>query len=200
MKYCPNCGGELTSGLKYCPSCGCMLPASAQEPLPEKEIFPENGTKRNEDNVFENIKSGKSGFEGKSDSPEDESAAGNAASSSAESSYDSGYGSGSSYSRSSAENSYSAYATAEPAVETRTNGFAIASLVCGIIALFLDFFFLIPSILAIVFGVIGIKNSAECNSGRGISIAGIIMGIISIALYIVLFLLLFVFAGVLVSI
>ena len=63
-----------------------------------------------------------------------------------------------------------------------SNGFSIASLVLGIIAIVL---FCIPyvslpgGILAIIFGAIG-KN----KGGKGMAIAGLVLGIIAIALYI----------------
>ena len=62
-----------------------------------------------------------------------------------------------------------------------SNGFCIASLVLGIIAviLFCIAYISIPAgILAIIFGAIG-KN----KGGRGMAIAGLVLGIIAIALY-----------------
>jgi hypothetical protein len=58
---------------------------------------------------------------------------------------------------------------------------SIASLVLGLVGLPLCFLF-IPSILAIIFGFVGInqiKNDAT-QTGRGLAIAGIILGFIMI--------------------
>ena len=78
-----------------------------------------------------------------------------------------------------------AYAAPEP-VSSGTNGFAIASLVLGI--LWISW---IGSILALVFGYIAksqINRSGGAQGGRGLAIAGIVLGWIGIAtliLYIV---------------
>ena len=58
----------------------------------------------------------------------------------------------------------------------RSNGFAIASLICGILGCFG-----ITGIMAIVFGILGIKRSKQpMTGGKGLSIAGIILGILGI--------------------
>lgn len=60
-----------------------------------------------------------------------------------------------------------------------SNGFCVASLVLGIISLF-PCTFLIPSILAVIFGIIGYnqvtKGAAE-GRGRGMAIAGIVLAV-----------------------
>jgi hypothetical protein len=64
-----------------------------------------------------------------------------------------------------------------------TNGFAIAALVCSIVLAVVC----IGSILGIVFGIIGLRQCAERGqSGRGLAIAGIVIGGIAIVLWIVL--------------
>ena len=72
----------------------------------------------------------------------------------------------------------------ENQMEKKTNGFAIAGLVCAL---------LVGPILGLIFSIIGLKKSKECNSGKGLSIAGIIISIIR-ALFLVL--LIFLFASV----
>jgi len=65
---------------------------------------------------------------------------------------------------------------------------SIASLVLGILSIPMCFLFL-PAILAIVFGFVGlgqIKNRPG-QSGRGLSIAGIILGGIGLVLPVVVF-------------
>ena len=64
---------------------------------------------------------------------------------------------------------------------TRNNGLAIASLVCGL------FFFVygIPAVLAVVFGHVAlsqIKRSDGAQTGRGMAIAGLVLGYGGIAL------------------
>ncbi len=70
--------------------------------------------------------------------------------------------------------------TAAPA--TRTSGMATASLVLGIIGLFIN-----PlSILAIIFGGIGIAQTGRDATlkGRGMAVAGLILGIIVVLAWI----------------
>lgn len=73
-------------------------------------------------------------------------------------------------------------------VPTRTNGFAIASLVLGIV-----WVYWIGSILALVFGYIAknqIDRSGGTQTGRGMAIAGIVLGWIGVAVLLVLIVLL----------
>lgn len=68
-----------------------------------------------------------------------------------------------------------------------TNGYAIAALVLGIVGLV--GFPLIPSILALIFGYKGkreIDNSNGYQQGRGMAIAGIVLGWIAIAIALLL--------------
>jgi len=60
-------------------------------------------------------------------------------------------------------------------------GFGVTALVLGIVGVFLfwiPFFGLILPILAVIFGCIGIYR----QSGRGMAVAGLVIGIISFAL------------------
>lgn len=60
---------------------------------------------------------------------------------------------------------------------TSTNGLAIASLVLGILWLYW-----IGSILAVIFGHIALKQISERNQGgRGLAIAGLVLGWIGVA-------------------
>jgi ribosomal protein L40E len=71
------------------------------------------------------------------------------------------------------------------------NGFCVASLVLGIIGL-LTFFIFIPSLLAIIFGIVGVRQAVSAESanrgGRGMAIAGIVCGSIGSVLAAFLFL------------
>ena len=67
-------------------------------------------------------------------------------------------------------------------LETKTHGLAIAALVCGILGFFT---FGILSVLAIVFGNIAIKRINESGgfyTGRGLAVAGLVLGIIVVAI------------------
>lgn len=70
-------------------------------------------------------------------------------------------------------------------VAQRTNGLAIASLVLGLV-----WVYWIGSILAIIFGHVAlsqIKKSGSTQGGRGMAIAGLVLGYVSIVLSILFF-------------
>ncbi|HET9172431.1 MAG TPA: DUF4190 domain-containing protein [Actinospica sp.] len=65
----------------------------------------------------------------------------------------------------------------------RTNGLAIAALVCGICG----FLYFIPAILGVVFGIIGVRQTKrDGTDGRGMAIAGIVTGSVWLALLLVI--------------
>ena len=70
----------------------------------------------------------------------------------------------------------------------KTSGFAIAALVIGIIGILFSFswyiFFIgIPlDALAIIFGGIGLAHAKKGYKGRGMAIAGLVLGIIGISI------------------
>jgi Domain of unknown function (DUF4190) len=73
-----------------------------------------------------------------------------------------------------------------PTPARKTNGLAVASLVCGIGG----FLFFIPLILAVVFGFVAraqIRQSNGAQGGQGMATAGIILGFAWAALFIVIF-------------
>lgn len=77
---------------------------------------------------------------------------------------------------------YSPYGA--PVVQATTNGLAIASMVLGILWLYW-----IGSILALVFGYVAkgqIDRSAGRQTGRGMAIAGIVLGWIGVAMAVIL--------------
>ena len=72
-----------------------------------------------------------------------------------------------------------------------SNGFAMASLVLGIIALPAFCTFIIP-LLAVIFGIIGLQQTSGPNSdsgGRGLAIGGLVCGGIGMALFLMFFML-----------
>jgi hypothetical protein len=63
-------------------------------------------------------------------------------------------------------------------VPSSTNGYAIAALACSIV---LAAFAGLGSILGVVFGIIGLRHCRQRNErGRGLAIAGIVIGAIGI--------------------
>lgn len=75
--------------------------------------------------------------------------------------------------------------------QPKSNGIAIAALVCGIIAVliawvpFVVVIGLILAILAVIFGIQGLKRAGEVDKGRGVALAGLITGIAGIVLSVI---------------
>ena len=67
-----------------------------------------------------------------------------------------------------------AYGT--PPAPTQSNGWSIASLICGILGC-IPF---LTGLLAIVFGFMGLGKAKKTNSGRGLAVAGLVLGFLSI--------------------
>ncbi|WP_217242770.1 DUF4190 domain-containing protein [Streptomyces sp. AC555_RSS877] len=67
---------------------------------------------------------------------------------------------------------------------SRTNGLAIASLICGIIGLI--FFNVILGPVAIVLGAVGMRQ-APAKGGAGMAKAGIVLGIVDLVIFAALF-------------
>ncbi|MGH3822848.1 MAG: DUF4190 domain-containing protein [Pseudonocardiaceae bacterium] len=79
-----------------------------------------------------------------------------------------------------------------PPVRRSTNGFAIASLVLGIIGVVFVFpsigifVFMIPAVLALVFGYIARNQIKQHDQdGAGMATAGIVLGWVAVGLYII---------------
>jgi hypothetical protein len=68
----------------------------------------------------------------------------------------------------------------------KPSGFAVAALVLGIIGLFLSWItFGIPSILAVIFGHVGVSRVRRgVGDGRGMAIGGMVLGYIVIAVFV----------------
>jgi hypothetical protein len=65
-----------------------------------------------------------------------------------------------------------------------TNGLAVAGLVCGVVGVFVLNIVLGP--LAVIFGGVGLRNANRGASGRGMALAGVILGVFDIVLFVVL--------------
>jgi hypothetical protein len=71
-----------------------------------------------------------------------------------------------------------------PGSGSRTNGMAIASLVCGITGFFCG----VTAVLAIIFGFISkrqIRDTGSVQGGNGMATAGIVLGCIVVALVLI---------------
>lgn len=80
------------------------------------------------------------------------------------------------------------YGTGQPT--RRVHGMAVASLVLGIMAIFLNSLYFVPSLLAIGLGIaalLQIRKNPQYYSGGGLAVAGIILGAVFLAAYIALF-------------
>ena len=75
------------------------------------------------------------------------------------------------------------YGAGMPPQRAKTNGLSVASLVLGLVGIPLCFLF-IPSLLAVIFGIVGLKQikGGPTQSGRGLAIAGLILGAIMLML------------------
>src|SRR5687768_7441938 len=73
--------------------------------------------------------------------------------------------------------------------EKHTSGLAIASLILGILSMVGAALFLIPPILAIIFGHVAVAKCAKNPNlgGRGLGIAGFVMGYVGIFFAFVIF-------------
>jgi hypothetical protein len=66
---------------------------------------------------------------------------------------------------------------------SNTNGFAIASLVCSLLGILLAF---LGPVAGIVFGIVGLRQTEQRGeSGRGLAIAGIVVGVVVLLLDII---------------
>jgi hypothetical protein len=84
---------------------------------------------------------------------------------------------------------YQPYGGAPLYAPTRTNGFAVTSLVLGICGIVLFCLYAIPCILAIIFGAISLnqfKTQPNVYSGRGMAVAGLVLGIVGVGLLVLL--------------
>lgn len=77
------------------------------------------------------------------------------------------------------------YPAQYPVAGQRTNGLAIAALVCGLLP-----FFCVTSVIAIILGHIGlsqVKNSGGAETGEGMALAGLVLGYVFVAGWVLYF-------------
>ncbi len=157
MNYCTNCGAEVPEGFKFCSNCGTKIEVAAPE-NPMEPVY-----EKIEAEIVEN--SDAANFVTEETPAYEEELNIN---------YDS-------YTNSveptTVQTQY--YSSGQSVEATGTNGnigFAIGSMVCGILSLLCccsGFLGLVLSIGAIVLGVIAMKNNYD---GKGMAIAGLITG------------------------
>lgn len=72
--------------------------------------------------------------------------------------------------------------------QRKTSGLAVAAMVCGICGLVVPWVGFVLSILGIVFGGIAISQTSKNPNlgGKGMAIAGLVTGIVAIALWVIL--------------
>ena len=83
------------------------------------------------------------------------------------------------------------YTKKTPAKEKKTNGFAIAGFVLGIASLFWGLIFVIP-IVGISMNVTGLLNVEKCNTGKKMSIWGLVLAGAGLAFWLLIVIILLV--------
>ena len=175
MSFCPNCGSELPANTKFCPSCGQVIGAADQveniqntaasygqyEQVPSEPVRTEP-LPEYQQQTYGGGQYAQQGYQDPSVVP----------------AYNPNQTAPGSY-----QPSYEAY-KAQPG-GSAVNGFGIAALVLGIAAFFLNFLIFIPSVLAVIFGCLGIAKGNSQGTGKGMAIAGLVCGIIAALIYII---------------
>ena len=192
MNFCPNCGSKLKDDLSFCASCGYVF---QEYKAPDYSGM---------DNPFENVSGSYKSAASALDQEAEEAAHKNPfeyerSEEARKDTYQEHTGSScrqyenktagfaserarQDYSRASEPNYGTGYMDTAP----KTNIYGLISLICGIAGIPLFFLLLIPNILAIVFGIIGLNYAKNNLTGKGTSIAGIILGCIMIAVFVLI--------------
>ena len=63
------------------------------------------------------------------------------------------------------------------------NGFGIAGFIVSLLSLWLGLYYCIASIVGLVLSIVGMYYSKKCSSCNGLAIAGLVIGIISVAIW-----------------
>lgn len=148
--FCYNCGNKLADGVRFCEKCGAPVAVAT---APEETVQPAASEQPAAPEIPTFIP------------PEPEAAAQEAPAAPEIPTY--------------IPPQYAAPSEADLAAERSGKIFSILSLIAGCISIFLGwipFMMLVPEILAIVFGIVGMKKSKQ----RGMGIAGLILGIVAL--------------------
>jgi len=182
MKFCTNCGAEIAEESKFCIHCGVKYEEKSSDVKSEYDemwgsVLGEEASKENKQETFysaEELENSELDIKYEDVYEEESEYGGNVV-----------YQMPKAFSEALGYDNQSAYVNAE----NGNKGLSIASMVCGILSLVcccLWYFSVILAIAAIVMGIISIKNS---NEGKGMAIAGLVTGGITIfALLVILIL------------
>ena len=145
--FCENCGAQVPDGAKFCESCGSPVKVATPEPVAETEE-----TVSTIENVTENAEVVQESGEYDYDQPAQQPSA-----------YESG-------------NGYTGYTDPYAQPQGGKIGFAIASLVCGILSLVCCCTSWTAVTLGVVAIVMGIIVLVKAYNGKGMAITGLITG------------------------
>ena len=160
MKYCSKCGASVAAENKFCTMCGCLIEDTPVSNEVVNQAAP----------VQENVEMNQMPINNMGQNQQIPSG---------------GYNNYNGY------NGYNSYGTVpmnNMNQGPKTNGLAIGGFICslvGMLCCFIPMIGIVGLILSIV-GINKIKTSGE--KGKGLAIAGIILGAIAVALYVILLL------------
>ena len=214
MKKCVFCGAELDDNAKACSNCGRILP---KEDWPKAEEKTENSAAQaagssDQDTGWNNGNPQGQNSGWNNGTAQDQNIGWNSGNAQSQNggwnngtaqdqntgwNNQNNWGNGYGWNGQNSQNSQNAGAPygqqgygGVPQNGQKTNVFAIVSLVQGILSAFLNLIlFFIPSVLAIVFGILGIMQIRQDpnQKGKGMAITGLILGAIFLALTVLLF-------------
>lgn len=180
--YCTQCGNENDVSFRFCSSCGAKLPQAQEQP--GEALGQTEGIFSGEEAapVYEKITDAEE--EKPAQNPYQEEIQINYGSERQD--YNGSYGgsSGSSAYYDTQSSQYYSSGTAEEPAGGGNIGFAIGSLVCGILSLLCCCLGLFSAILAVAAAVLGIITLCFKYDGKGMAIAGISTGAVALVILI----------------
>jgi hypothetical protein len=203
VKKCVYCGAELNDDAKACSNCGRILP---REEWPEEKKTDDSGknqdSRNGQDSAWNSRNNDSNNGWGGRDNDSTETWSGRGGQNSGNSawenqnSWNTQNGQNPYGQNPYGQNSYGQYPGGntqgygnQPPLQQKTNTFAIVALVQGILSVFLNsVLFFIPSVMAIVFGCISLSQLKQNpdQKGKGMAVAGLVLGIVFLILTIVL--------------
>ncbi|MDE7082810.1 MAG: DUF4190 domain-containing protein [Clostridia bacterium] len=82
---------------------------------------------------------------------------------------------------------YAAVATPSKTTDNKFNGFALAGMICAIVGIIGgNWIWCIPSIVGLIFSIIGFVKVKEFKSGYGFALAGIIVGALGLLIWLII--------------
>ena len=188
MKKCVYCGAELNDDAKACSNCGRILP---REEWPEEKKTDDSGknqdSRNGQDSAWNSRNNDCNNGWGGRDNDSTETWSGRGGQNSGNSAWENQ----NSWNTKNGQNpggNTQGYGN-QPPLQQKTNTFAIVALVQGILSVFLNsVLFFIPSVMAIVFGCISLSQLKQNpdQKGKGMAVAGLVLGIVFLILTIVL--------------